>query len=833
MWMDEVIFYEKDALLYRLYEGLENSDKQVVFVVGAPLTAPHRKEPGVADVDAVVNLVRTEFAGKKVQLEKLNAMLFGSTNPYQTAFDFLSGRAGQDAANRIIKRAVSQALIPAENGDPGDSLVKLTDEQLRTLDDNPNIWNFNSAVASLGKLITNYPHRFGQLILTSNFDPLIEIGIKTAGGTAWRTSLSVDGSINQSAALGCHVVHIHGYWYGTDTLHTNRQLIKTRSTLKNDLLAMLHDKIVVVVAYGGWLDIFTGALGSVVSNDNLFPEVLWTCYGDQPVLSEYIYNTLRPGIDRNRVAFYKGIDCHEFFPELLSLWSDSTDNLPANQTERSALYTTTAISKQAKPFQLASLECDRPPNIEVWVGRKVELQALETSSAKVVIVCGMGGEGKSALASHYVNTLDERSSCYRLWDWRDCKEQSDRIRTQVVGIIVRFSSGTVSADQLVNASDTELVEVLVSQIADASAVLVFDNVDSYVDLENRSFTGTLDLLVQRLSTERSTSRVVITCRPDVQYAAASIITISMKGISAEEAVMLFSKRAAGQVIPEQDIHEAHALTKGHAFWLDLLAIQVVKVAGASLRILLDNMRRGRENLPDILSSIWDKLTNAEQLLLRFMAEAVRPETEKTIQGFASSQLNHHKFSRALRGLISLNLIVVKPENDAPDLYDLHPLVRQFVRTKFEPLERSRFIRVVINQYEAIICTIEALLGIHLPFAMLERWSQKAELEVSAGLYDKAFETLFKVEDALIGGGHVQEFIRVGRLLLASIDWETAANNYKYFDKVVGAMILAYDQLGDYQAADNLSRRYEATIPHKDNTLYPVLRCPCQILLGSW
>ncbi|MEP6869653.1 MAG: hypothetical protein ABJA20_14175 [Novosphingobium sp.] len=213
-------------------------------------------------------------------------------------------------------------------------------------------------------------------------------------------------------------------------------------------------------------------------------------------------------------------------------------------------------------------------------------------------------------------------------------------------------------------------------------MIVFDNVDSYVDLENRSFTGMIDSLVQKFSTSDSSSRIILTCRPDVQYASSSIITFPMKGISAKEASELFSRRAPNVHIEEADIIEAHSLTNGHAFWLDLLAVQLSNVPGSALRKMLDDMRRGREGGPDVLSSIWDTLPGRERTLLRLMAEAVRPETEQQIARFASSQLTQKNFQRALKSLKSLNLIVVKPEVDAPDLYDLHPLVRQFVKTTF-------------------------------------------------------------------------------------------------------------------------------------------------------
>ncbi|RWP82053.1 MAG: hypothetical protein EOR12_32350 [Mesorhizobium sp.] len=810
MLNNELQLFDNEALLFRLHEALNRSDKEVVFIVGAPLTAPHSGEIGVADVKAVVELIRSEFPEHSRHRERFETSVVESLNPYQAAFDFLSGNAGQGAANRIVKEAVAQALISSGSNDWSGAIRKLTDDDLKALDHDTAIWHLSPGVSALGTLIARFPGRFGKILITSNFDPLIEVSVRRSGGSAWRTSLSVDGSIRQSEAEGCQVIHIHGYWYGSDTLHTTRQLLQNRPTLKNDLLARLQDKIVVVIAYGGWPDIFTGALGGIVSNDNLFPEILWTFHSDQPSLGEHLRATLQPGIDRNRVTFYKGIDCHAFLPELLSLWEEN----PPPEASEADTATKIMPRDRARLFRLAPIECDRPPSIEIWVGRENELRALETSKAKVVIICGMGGEGKSALASRYIGTLDEQENAYRLWDWRDCKEQRDRIRTQIVEIIVRFSEGRVSADDLTEADDAELVEVLIDQTSDAKAILVFDNVDSYIDLENRRFIGLLDTLVHGISTSESTSRVVLTCRPDVQYPSSSVITLAIKGISVEEATELFAKRAPTVIIPDEDIREAHTRTNGHAFWLDLLAVQVTKIPGTTLRKLLNDMRRGRDDGPDILSPLWDKLAPREQTLLRFMAEAVRPETVNMVEGFVASQLNYQKFSKALRSLIALNLIVVKPEADAPDLYDLHPLVRQFVRTKFERAERSGFIRVVLNQYDIIIGKIEALLGINMPYPMLERWSQKAELQVAAGLFEEAFETLTKIEDAFIGGGHVQEFVRVGRLLFEAIDWETAPTKHSQFDNIVGAMVEALDQLGDPESADSMLTRYESTIPQK-------------------
>ena len=95
MHENDLTFFDQEALLYRLRDGLENSEKDVVFVVGAPLTAPVGNQRGVANVDGVVELIRSEFNGKKSQVEKLESELRTSKNNYQTAFEFLVGRVRQ------------------------------------------------------------------------------------------------------------------------------------------------------------------------------------------------------------------------------------------------------------------------------------------------------------------------------------------------------------------------------------------------------------------------------------------------------------------------------------------------------------------------------------------------------------------------------------------------------------------------------------------------------------------------------------------------------------------------------------------------------------------
>jgi hypothetical protein len=75
----------------------------------------------------------------------------------------------------------------------------------------------------------------GDRVLTTNFDPLIEVAIRAAGGSCYSTRLDDDQPLNQTMGDGVHVVHLHGYWHGSDTLHRQSQLGRDRLQLRDSL----------------------------------------------------------------------------------------------------------------------------------------------------------------------------------------------------------------------------------------------------------------------------------------------------------------------------------------------------------------------------------------------------------------------------------------------------------------------------------------------------------------------------------------------------------------------------------------------------------------------
>jgi hypothetical protein len=203
----------------------------------------------------MIDLIRSEFSVNPDEGTALERELSRSgQRKYQAAFSFLQGRRGQQTANEIVCKAVLAALRP----DTAVPAIDFSDQAAaegvcRTLQADVPRWHLNPGTAALGKLAAEFPNQFGETLLTTNFDPLLEIAIQRAGGRFYKTVLHSDGNLGQTEASGCHVVHFHGFWLGTDTLHTARQLGQPRPHLKDSLRSLLRNKLVVACGYGGWV----------------------------------------------------------------------------------------------------------------------------------------------------------------------------------------------------------------------------------------------------------------------------------------------------------------------------------------------------------------------------------------------------------------------------------------------------------------------------------------------------------------------------------------------------------------------------------------------------
>jgi hypothetical protein len=305
-----------------LLDRLTAQPHDLVFLVGSAVTAPGRTgEPGVPRVDGVIDQIRRVYH-KPDALERFEkALAEQPSQRYQAAFRHLQRTRGQDLANAIIRRCVLQARVPSQTFPQVHAeIAESAAELCRNLEHDVDGWHLPPAVKALGRLLAGTPAAARPIVLTSNFDPLITVSVHRAGGRAFTTALHSDGGFAAIDGQGTLVVHFHGDWFRSDTLHTPAQLGQDRPRHASSLAQLLGSRTLVVLGYGGWDDIFTRSLVQVIRGELAAIDVLWAFYGDDEAALQSqnagLLASLGPGIERARVMLYKGIDAHTFLPRL-------------------------------------------------------------------------------------------------------------------------------------------------------------------------------------------------------------------------------------------------------------------------------------------------------------------------------------------------------------------------------------------------------------------------------------------------------------------------------------------------------------------------------------
>ena len=230
-----------------------------------------------------------------------------------------------------------------------------------------------------------------------------------------------------------------------------------------------------------------------------------------------------------------------------------------------------------------------------------------------------------------------------------------------------------------------------------------------------------------------------------------------------------------------------------------------------------------------LNSVWSSLKEREQAVLRVMAETIKPESVLAISDYLAWQFNFNKVNKALKTLRSLNLLVVKRRPNGPDLLELHPLVRAFIRKSFTQNERVSYINQISKIYRISISKLKERLSDRPPLSVLQQWTQAAELDIAAGRIQDAFSVIAEVADAFMTSAYPRELARVARLLLSGVDWVTEHPKYDQFELVFKSNIRSLAHLGEIEEVDFLLSQYEQTVPHRDARYIGYCEMRCYVL----
>ena len=474
------------------------------------------------------------------------------------------------------------------------------------------------------------------------------------------------------------------------------------------------------------------------------------------------------------------------------------------------------------PFKASSAP-DSPLTVSPWIGRHHELGILKDSSAPIVFITGIGGQGKSALAGRFLESQAmSKNGRFDFWDWRDCKEERERLATQILHLIERLSDGSVDAGQIEVSDLRAIVGVLFHVLRDKKALLVFDNVDQYVDLDTGDPIRGLDVLISEAMVRMHQSCFLFTCRPGVKVDEARAISIKLPGLTESETKDLIEARGLIRELPLA--RELHKATNGHPLWISLIAMQAVQLENG-LRGALDLINQGGAPLPETtIRTIWRTLNKQQRDVLRTMAEIDRPEPWNHLLSMLPG-VNANRVDRALRFLKNVYLIELRTQTGGDPLVGLHPVIRRFVRDSFPKKVREQYVGKILDYLDRMIGKFRDRLSEDPSYDVLEHWIRKAEYQITFSHYDLATDTIEEISQQLTNRGFGEDLIRLTLRLLSECDWTEACTSYRQFDRVFAKCLNHMIQLGHAKVPE-LLEKYEHAIPHRSTQFILLcdLRC---------
>jgi len=818
-------FGSEQMLISRLLSGF-NQKKQFTFLLGSGCTLSNNSSiRGVSSVSEIVSQIKLQFeADNQVDL-LLNALKTGidSGNEYQIAMNTLLQCYGQDDVNKVIVNAVLNArktgVVYSDKTDATNDLEEIEKDL--------SGWNIRESMDALGSLLVKHPKIFKSPILTTNFDPLIEIGIVKNKGLYNPTGLTNDGNIlNTASSSIIQVIHLHGFWRHGDTLHSPYQLTKERPLLKGDLRKLLNNTILVVLGYGGWGDVFTNTLIEVITEGGNECNVLWTFYDNDEkhvtTKNDLLLDKLKNSLDQ-RVVLYKGIDFNKIMPNLKELIDGKSSKTFSPSADISITENTILlnIENNLSNKVITAYDCDSPPSNSNWVGRKNELELLDKSNFKACFITGIGGQGKSGLAAHFVST--HLSETY--WDWRDCKEEDNRFITILIGLVERLTNGKFRSYQLIKEPISSIIDLFFKELGDREAVFIFDNIDNYIDLVDFYPTRGIKVLLEKILSVNHKSKFIFTCRPEINSHSPQTTQIILNDLSLVETKELFRNiNCPLKTVDKEEVaQKAHDLTHGHPLWLNLIAAQLFK-GKEIVNKFIDDIKNSKSSdiqnpstilAVNTLNIVWKNLNPKQQSFMRGLAETVVAETERHLRRIMESEFNENQFYKAFNAVKKLNLVVIKSPTFSAELYELHPLVKEFIIYKFEKKERNKYITMFVNFYDQIILLVKKAPEPTDPLSLFQNWTNKIELEVNKENYQSALTTLHQISETIITAGYIEEYQRVATKFFIEVDFnEALSNEFPYFEEQVKTFAISLSEIGKFSEAEAYLNKFSKCIAVK-------------------
>ena len=304
-----------------------HNEDQITLLLGSGLTAK-----AIPRVGAVLSIADTYAEGRNDEgalehaLSQARAKLGAAPDidvyrAYRRVFtDWVSRGAFDVIAQQAVLGAYS-APDPMESPLAAHGLWQRVGLRLGENVENDRFsWQLPRGVQAAGHLLAQLAETFDHRVLTTNFDPLLEIAIRDANRPAVSLPLDAQGGagVATGAAGAIRVYHLHGFWRPTTHVGGPQLLHDPARIAENKLLIaatadLIGGDIVCVIGTSDWAGTLTAAIAAAARTRPV--RVLWALNDPDAATALSTAERLREATGVP-VECFPGVDSERLFPAL-------------------------------------------------------------------------------------------------------------------------------------------------------------------------------------------------------------------------------------------------------------------------------------------------------------------------------------------------------------------------------------------------------------------------------------------------------------------------------------------------------------------------------------
>ena len=465
---------------------------------------------------------------------------------------------------------------------------------------------------------------------------------------------------------------------------------------------------------------------------------------------------------------------------------------------------------------------DRPPIVPIFIGRNNYIEKIQTPKIRIIAITGLGGEGKSTLASHFYQLAknDETIKKFENYGWCDCKELETPFHDKLHGLLEYLSKEVDMKEKFAEESANETIDRFIDFLNTSENLIVFDNVDAFIEKDSSTLLGNMKDLFDKILNRVNKGLIIFTSRAPITDFHFSFLEIPIQGLTYPEVIELAKAYGLfGNEINESLMEVIYDKTKGHALLLNLIFAQLrngrLNISRISEIFSIESQLLDK----NLLRSIWNNLNEKEKDVVWIIATFNRPPNIKKIEKVFDK--SYQKTIKVINTLTKLRL-VLEFDIGGEIHYGLHPIIQMKATDEFKPQKKehitNRIITILSFGNWKLISSIAETNEDYI--SDFEGYVECAEIALRDADHKKAIDYLCYLSEALRKFGQDAKYIQLCADLFHNLDHkEYRIGTHDNLSKVFEIYLKTLLEQGEFDFVNSVLQELSMNIQSMKEYIY--------------